>query len=304
MAEDEPAGVASQSKIDNLDNFGKKLLDNFSSLVVTRKLDGTNARIAYQNQEDQIYLGSKNMLWEIEEDTNNQGFGGEWVRDNLPVENLKDCSETVTLLGEFCGPDILKRIDYPDYFFRVFDVAINGLYMDWPAVLEICDELGFKTVPYEVEDSVDVCLGYVDAKDPYAEGDKDLSEGVVIRPCRDFWYHTDRVIFKAKSDKFKEIVKERQKSRSKNKGPDFDSEEIERLEKYITESRVFSCINQLAEGEDKFEPSKEDTGDLIKTMFDDIQAEADEEFSEKLMRKVAGNKIAGLFHEMLKENKL
>jgi RNA ligase (TIGR02306 family) len=66
---------------------------------------------------------------------------------NLLTE-LCDEKHSVVVFGEIFGPGI-QDLDYgrPDHGFRVFDISVDGVYLDWDAILAACGPCGVHPVP-------------------------------------------------------------------------------------------------------------------------------------------------------------
>lgn len=107
----------------------------------------------------------------------------------------------VSIYAEVVGPGIQKGYDYGipagELELRVFDIMINGKYVDWAQVKWYCDLFKLPIVEevYLGPWSLDVTK-HAAAIDEY-NGKKFVREGVVIRPCQETWHRKcGRVIFK------------------------------------------------------------------------------------------------------------
>jgi hypothetical protein len=308
-------GIVSQHKIKRLENESHPLF-SFRNCVATHKVDGTSSRIMWEPNEEQIYLGSKNRKWPLESDEDNQGFA-EWVkseaRDSLDLLRDKFSDVPITVLGEFFKNDILGRVEYGDEGrFRVFDVHINEVYLDWMDVVDVADKLNFEPVPYEILHDFDMedLDKRREGEDPLALDDADeerkIKEGVVVRPLKEFTYKGDRVLTKYKSEKFEEVKKGTNKgSGGESKESKFDEEEIKKVDKYITESRIHSAVQNLRD-KNPGEYQKIDrrvTGDVISEVVQDIREEATDELDDQVLGKYGGSEIASKLHSMIEQAK-
>src|SRR6056297_339209 len=149
----------------------KHPIDLFNRIVVSHKIDGTNGRIIWNGEE--MMVGSRKQVLKGERD--NFGFK-EWARGNVNTEVFEDnfANTNVVVFGEFFKNPINNRVEYgDDGRFRVFDIYINSVFLDWPAIVNVADKLGFEMVPYEYmnnptrEKLEDYIQGY---QDPLAVG--------------------------------------------------------------------------------------------------------------------------------------
>lgn len=289
---------------------------HFDKLVKTHKIDGTNARICFDPDQDELRFGSRNRI--LTKDSDNYGFckwGDEHV-DKEPFHEHFPNVEQVVVFGEWFGSSIQGRIDYPEEKqFCVFDVFVHSKFVDWEDVVDISEKLGFCVVPHKTISS----LGYVgsfdyfkktvvegDYKDPFSVGDRNTGEGVVIRPPVEVvsprsGRYGERLLRKVKSKKFEEVNSKN--SSSKNKEEKFDDEELEKVKKYINENRVFSVVSEISEKDPEFRAVRENTGDVIKETIRDIQEESEKDLDDRVLGKYGGSKIASIYHEMIEEGK-
>lgn len=124
-----------------------EMIDNW---LITEKIDGTNIRIIYQPGEpsELLFRGRTDnaqmptYLLEVLQKI----FTKEKFESVFPPEKLLNC---VCLYGEGYGAKIQKGGgDYnPGNSFRLFDVWIDGWWLEWDKVCEIAEMMGIKTVP-------------------------------------------------------------------------------------------------------------------------------------------------------------
>lgn len=164
--------------------------------VVTEKIDGTNVRVIYE--DDEIRFGGK---------TDNAQMPVPLLDALRPMFNLEDFRTIwpigdgeipqIVLYGEGYGPKIQKGggnyRDTPG--FRLFDVAVRGLdghtqmpkwwWLEWEAVEDVADKLGIPTVPvlnYAASTAQAIELVEHESMVAAIEGDTTiLHEGVVAR---------------------------------------------------------------------------------------------------------------------------
>lgn len=193
----------------------------------TEKIDGQNIRICIKDGEIS-YRGR----------TDNAEFKGkgsvliEFLKNHLPITKFINVFDfdflctglqpEIVLFGEGYGPGIQKigkqyRKEEPS--FRLFDVNIGGVWLDWPQVEEIAAKMDVKTAPIlpgglvgfpRDEFELKYIIGTCDDQDgmskvAYEEsGNFVQAEGIIARP-----YHTllnkygQRVMWKLKFSDFR-----------------------------------------------------------------------------------------------------
>lgn len=283
----------------------------FNRAVITHKIDGTNGRLIWDGEE--LIAGSRNQVLVGGHD--NYGFS-KWVDNNIDIEPFKEdfINVDVVVFGEFFRDSINGRVKYgSNSRFRVFDIFINSVFLDWADVVDVAENsLGLDVVPYDYIDNPNKrkLENYIeDYNDPLAienaNSKKRIGEGIVVRPPIEMKYKKDRrVIYKVKSEKFAEVKKGTNKGSSDNdSGSRFSKKEKAKVDKYITENRIFSVVSSMGEADPTFEVSMEITGDVIKNTIEDIKEESDEEFSDQLLGKYGGGKIAQKFKKMINEGR-
>lgn len=205
--------------IQNLRNFPDKL--SYSEpVILTEKLHGTNSRVGYvaSNTPDggsviEKVIGTHKTQRKPEE-------GGTY---NLPFELYGDSLEkmfhrimveiinpsgdqflSILFFGEIFGPGV-QDLTYgmEGKKWRLFDIAVNGNYLPWPYVRELCEEFDVPMVPHMIP-----AFYTFEELCELAEGESVLSpgqvkEGLVVRPLYEkTWSEGDlnpnkqRMIFK------------------------------------------------------------------------------------------------------------
>jgi hypothetical protein len=87
------------------------------TIVVTEKLDGTNAQVYISDDGDRVFAGSRNKWISVEDD--NYGFA-RWVKDNQD-ELRKLCPGSH--FGEWWGQGIQRRYGLAEKRFSLFNTA-------------------------------------------------------------------------------------------------------------------------------------------------------------------------------------
>jgi RNA ligase (TIGR02306 family) len=136
----------SYTDIENVQRY-PNLIPEGVAVRVTEKLHGTNCRLGLvlDDGEFKLVAGSHKVR-------RTSGEGLYWEPMDEAVMNLLTelCDEkhSVVVFGEIFGPGI-QDLDYgrPDHGFRVFDISVDGVYLDWDAILAACGPCGVHTVP-------------------------------------------------------------------------------------------------------------------------------------------------------------
>lgn len=151
--------------------------------IFTEKVDGTNIRViwdghkvSFAGRTDKAVI-PKPLLDRLEE-----RFGGE-VAEQIFEEHFGD--KQVVLYGEGYGAKIQKGggLYRKDNDFILFDVKVNGKYLDQVDMAIVAHFLGIETVPVALSGTIEEAIAYVKSKplSLLAEEPKEM-EGVVGRP--------------------------------------------------------------------------------------------------------------------------
>lgn len=171
--------------------------------LFTEKIDGTNIRIHWDGHKVE--------------------FGGRTERANIPSHLLNKLMEIfhnneteelfeqtfgekdVILFGEGYGIKIQNGGNYrQDVGFILFDVMVNGVYLNWDSVEGIGKAFGLEVVPIIFEGTIEEAVAFVKRR-PKSTIGKALMEGLVGRPSVELYDgHGKRIIVKIKVCDFKE----------------------------------------------------------------------------------------------------
>lgn len=181
----------------NIQNFYRhpNIFEDDEQVVITEKIHGTNSRVGVVREDGEwVYAaGSHKVRWM---DFKPASRYWQPLRQENMLDMLADiCNEkdNVIVFGEIFGSSV-QDMDYGvegDAGYRVFDISVNGEYLDWPAVTTICFRYGLKTVPVIYEGPW-ICVKKV--LDDYACGLTSIGtptrnfkgrEGVVIKSVID-----------------------------------------------------------------------------------------------------------------------
>lgn len=164
------------------------LIQEFAGLqyYISTKMDGSSHSICVD--ENGFHVTGHN--YEYKNDGNSDFYklvNERGYKDKLVAFAQKECLNSITVQGEFCGAGIQKnrlKLIKPEWY--VFTIMENRKRVSLPRMLEICSALGFIHVPLEEMGcdlpskypTVEALLERADGE--YPNGGK--KEGIVIRP--------------------------------------------------------------------------------------------------------------------------
>lgn len=269
------------SKFTSLDNtYRQNIVDRVVSefrddqtYVVTEKLDGANFAFYYDGHE--LKVASRNQFVD-------GTFFNCQVVINRYKEHIKyiyrlinSGYDKIIIRGELYGPNILKRVNYGELDFKVFEIMINQVIINFDTLYELLsvtsadNRENLSTVPLitytsNLQEALEVNNTFRSSLTPSKYNKDNYAEGVCIHPNEPTWLHNgSRVWFKNKSDKFSE-VKAPKKKKEKVELPENDVIILSKLLQYNTESRVYSTVSKLGNLTSK------DFGVLLKEVNKDI----------------------------------
>jgi len=193
--------------IQNLRNY-RDQLDYCQDLVVLEKIHGTNSRIGWVKGENglELAIGTHHT----QRKTEDCGlYGTPYVQYRAEFDRLAFAFGDVNSLivfGEIYGAGV-QDLHYgamKEKGYRVFDIAVDGRYIEWSLLEHICAGAGLPIVPviargqFTFEQLCGLAVGNT------TMGDAHIREGVVVRPENNelFWGkgtmdpHPKRMIFK------------------------------------------------------------------------------------------------------------
>ena len=148
--------------------------------VATEKIDGTNIRIMWNGKD--VVLGGKTDAAQLPSDlvtALQQQFMTLTQRQKF-AEKFAD--KQVCFYGEGYGAGIQKGGGYrKDKGFILFDVMIDGSWLNIGNVLGIAESFGVQVVPTIMEGTLPELITFVETKPKSSFGDFEM-EGVVARP--------------------------------------------------------------------------------------------------------------------------
>lgn len=167
----------------------------------TEKVDGTNIRLHYDNTKNVQLLG-RNDHSQIPTQLNDHLI--ELVNNIQPQINELDPFQSFTIYGEGYGKGIQKVGKHycDDNKFVVFDININGIFLNRQHVERICNSLKLDIVPIigygTLHDAINLVKQGFNSK-----WGNFTSEGIVARPSTELLTHNaQRIITKIKHKDF------------------------------------------------------------------------------------------------------
>jgi hypothetical protein len=278
--------------IDNL--YKNRTILQFPTLYALEKVHGTSAHITWANRMPMFFSGGAKQEQFV-------------ALFDIPALTMKLESvfggKTAVVYGEAYGGKLqamAKKGYGPDLKFIVFDVKIDGEWMDVPIACGIAFDLGLEFVPYSI---IGNSLAEIDAerdKDSYVAvargfGLGYIREGVVLRPqgeCVD--YRGNRVIAKHKRPEFTEHKKHREIDPANKMA--YDNAQLA-AEDWVTEMRMSHVLDSVLMAEP---PTMEATSAVIKAMIADVKRESEGELEwNKDIQKAVGCRAASMYKRIV-----
>lgn len=198
------------TNIENIQRYSKAIPEG-TEVVITEKIHGTNVRMGLivddlpEGQKYQYAAGSHKVR-------RKEGSGLYW---QFMTQNVKDLLRdlvgydvvypNVVLYGEIFGSGV-QDLDYgqPEKSLRVFDIAIDGKYLDYDHMCGLCDPYQITTVPllYRGPFSMEVVEEHTYGPTTFPDVRSKFKdrEGCVVKPVKEAVdYRGNRLIFKSVS---------------------------------------------------------------------------------------------------------
>ena len=175
----------------------------------TEKLDGTNIRLYYDGYKTTIHGRTEKSLLP-------KGFLEKFSKlydleiINSKLEELFGDKEVV-IYGEGIGEKI--QADGEKYVkdgidFVVFDILINGTFLERKSIEEISSELGFKVVNVIIQGTLEDMIAFVSTHPMSVFNEKHEMEGLVCKPLIALYFKDrTRVCFKIKYNDIKKLIR-------------------------------------------------------------------------------------------------
>ena len=197
--------------IEHIRNYPEVLQDG-EEVVILEKIHGSNCRVGSIYVADnfhELVCGSHRVQRKVDNDYNGQ-YAAPLKNDNLRslIGNLIDKdTKSVIVFGEIYGAQGGMRYGKTsqNLGFAVFDIAINGNYMNWDDVEAVCKLWDIPTVPvlyrgpFSLAKVNEHTTGPIMITDASKLTDFNQREGIVVKPTTERMSFRGRVIFKSVS---------------------------------------------------------------------------------------------------------
>ncbi len=170
--------------------------------VFTEKIDGTNIRIYWDGHK--ITIGGRTENAQIPAHLFEHLQATFLTPETEQVFEEKFGETEVYLFGEGYGEKIQSGGDYGKIGFVLFDVIVDGWYLEHGNIIEIAKTFGIPSVPIIIEGTIDEAVRHIQSNPQsiFAENPRDM-EGVVGTPVvRVFGSKNKRIIVKIKTKEF------------------------------------------------------------------------------------------------------
>ena len=172
-------------------DFSKQEFDNIKLWLVSEKINGTNIRVSYNRKGKIIFDGridNAQIPAKLYAYLQNK-FTTELMEIVFPLEGSEDLGVVppeVILFGEGVGAGIKRSGQYlkEGVGFILFDVYIDGWWLERENVADIANKLGIKYVPELGVMDLQTAIGLVKNKFPSAISESPMTlimEGIVAR---------------------------------------------------------------------------------------------------------------------------
>ena len=192
------------TSIENIGNFPNVFSEN-EEVIITEKIHGTNSRVglAINGRDVEFMAGSHSVR---RKEFNDSGVRSRyWLPFNLNPESCalrtllnkiwlsQAANKSVIVFGEIFGAGI-QDMTYGGngVFFRVFDIAVDDIYLDYDVVKEYLKDTGIELVPllyrgpFSIEKVSELVDGPTTVCDPSAiKSSFKGREGVVIKSAKE-----------------------------------------------------------------------------------------------------------------------
>jgi hypothetical protein len=218
------------------------------------------------------------------------------------AKDIPDVADEIVVYGEAYGGNMqaMSHTYGKELRFIAFEVKIGECWLDVPTAERVVKRLGLEFVPYrKIRTTVTAINRERDRESVVAVrrgmGHGHKREGVVLRPLIEVRKNNgDRIMAKHKADDFCETKSKRETQ--------LDPEKRQRLteanaiaDEWVTNTRLSHVLDAFPGA------GIEKTGDVVKAMIADVQAECGDELEwTKEAAKAIGRKAAQLFHASLK----
>jgi len=211
--------------------------------------------------------------------------------------------ESIQVIGELYGNGVQTGVYYSDdQDFTMFDILVNGEYLDYDLVSQLGIFHGILPPPllgfFTLEKALQLSNKFP-SKMPARHGkdspEDNICEGTVIRPNKTYWlgegFESSRVILKNKNEKFSEkTVKEVSPVKSEL------AQMVDNIMLLVNDNRIDSAASKLGEVEmSRF-------GEFMREIIEDVQKDSPEAYFslDNADRKVVDKKVNQLIAKELR----
>ena len=171
----------------------------------TEKVDGTNLRLiwdgynlTYGGRTLKTNLSNKKRIAYIESNLVNKDI--ETILEQLFKE------KEVVIYGELFGGDVGIANYSSEYQFRVFDIWVDGYWLEYENIVEVANNLSFNVVPIVLKGTIEDGVNFVKNTNKSELSETGVFEGIVGKPIGDFYDRNgERIIVKIKKAHFKKM---------------------------------------------------------------------------------------------------
>ena len=191
----------------NIENIQRGCnIDDGTEVVITEKIHGTNVRMGYiQDEQEWVYAAGSHKVRRKEGEGLYWQFMDKKVRSLLFSLHREELMSNVIVYAEIFGHGV-QDMDYGagTKQLRVFDISIDGCYIDYDEMIEVCRDFDIATVPvlYRGPFSKEVVEEHTYGKTTFVDVKCKFKgrEGCVVKPTSETLdYRGNRVILKSVS---------------------------------------------------------------------------------------------------------
>lgn len=153
-AEPELPAFHKYTSIENIQRYPDAFDDFDGDVVISEKIHGSNCRVGLVRDKDGDFVfcaGSHNVRRKHEGSLYWEFMNEKMMKMLTSIANQgcgDDPCHDVIVFGEIFGPGVQDmQYGLAEKSFRVFDISVNGRYMDYYFMVDVCELHGILTVP-------------------------------------------------------------------------------------------------------------------------------------------------------------
>lgn len=275
----------------HIDNLYKNIdIMNFKECYALEKIHGTSAHVRWKDKKVAFFAGGE------KHDKFIDLFDKKALK--MKFKEIFDCD--VVVYGEAYGgkQQGMSHTYGKELKFIVFDVKVEGIWLDVPNAEDVARKLGldfvyYVKIPTDLK-AIDICRDMPSRQAKRNGIDEDrIAEGVVLRPLVEvIKSNGKRIMSKHKRDEFKETRTKREVDPEKLR---ILEEAKEIANEWVTPMRLDHVLDKLGNPDEISE-----TGKVIKAMIEDVYREASGEIVEsKTAQQAIGKACAMLYKKRI-----